>query len=145
MSLAAGKLGSAFAAATTARTPSAGRSAFSPDEAMPIEGLLPADGAGPQEEAVRDDEDHGEGSGHGGGGLDWHHKKHRRPIVASRFGSMLTSFEVDRTLFYYQAFTPDPPPGLIVNFGSVAKRYEIVYDVIRLGPPRLGTEYNRLH
>lgn len=143
MSLAAGKLGSAFAATSTARAPSAGRSAFAPGESLSIEGLLPSDGAGPQEESVRDD-DNWDGGG-GGGGPNWNRPKHGRPVVASRFGSMLTSFEVDRTLFYYQAFTPEPPPGLIVNFGTVTKRYEVVYDVIRLAPRSLGTEYNRLH
>lgn len=141
MPLATSKLGSAFAAAATSRAPSAGRSSFAPGQALHIEGLLPTDGAGPQEESVRDDDHWGEG----GGNPDWHQPKDHRPIIASRFGSMLTSFEVDRTLFYYLAFTPDPPPGLIVNFGSVAKRYELVYDVIRFGPRRLGVEYNRLH
>jgi hypothetical protein len=140
MSLAAGRLGSAFAAATTARTPAAGRSSFAPGESLPIEELWATGGAGPDEESVRDDD-----AWDDGGGADRKHPKRRKPIIASRFGSMLTTFEVDRTLFYYLAFTPEPPPALIVNFGTVTKRYEIVYGVIRLGTHRQGLEYNKLH
>lgn len=109
---------------------------------MPIEGVLSSDGAGPEEESVRDDgsdwDDEGKRTG-------WNRQKHRRPIIVSPFGSFLTTFEVDRTLFNYLAFASEPPPGLIVNFGRVARYYEVIYDVIRLGPRRLGGEYDHLH
>lgn len=135
----AGKIGTAFAASSTARTPTAGRATFAPGEAMPIDELMAAGGTGPQEESVRDDEDFRGGGGNGG----WHGREQARPRVTSRFASMLTTYEVDRYLFNYHMMAQSLP--LVVNFGTVAKTYETVFHVIRFDIPPHGSHYNRLH
>lgn len=142
MSMAAGKVGTAYAAAATARTPHMGRSTFALSEAMPINEALAAGGPGPQEESVREDQSFGEG---GSGQGNWHKGRGHEtaPRISSRFANMLTSYEVDRYLFNVQTVMQDRP--LVLNFGNASRVYETVFHIIRFEVPRLGSEYNRFH
>lgn len=137
MSVAAAKVGAPIASASTARLPATGRSAFAAEEAMPIGDLLATAGTGPDEQGVRDDE--WDERGH----PQWNQPKARRPIIASRFVNVLTTYDVDRFLFQVRMVANDPPVYFPV--ASAARRYEINYVVLRYGSSLHGRHYNHLH
>ncbi len=137
MSVAAGKVGAPIASATTARLPAAGRSTFALGEAMPVADIFSSGGTAPDEDAVRDDERHG------GGGASYPQPKARKPIIVSRFTSVLTSYEIDRFLFQFRLIANDPIP--LMPMGSATRRYETNYIVLRYGSSLHGRHYNHLH
>lgn len=98
---------------------------------------MPSDGAGPDEESVRDDD------WEEGGAPQWHVPKHRRPIIASRFANILTSYEIDSFLFQFRLVANDLP--VFIPVAPVARRYEVNYIVLRYGASLQGRHYNHLH
>ncbi|GAA0591765.1 hypothetical protein GCM10009099_31600 [Caenispirillum bisanense] len=104
---------------------------------MPVADIFASGGAGPDDDAVRDDD------WHGGGGAEYRQPKARKPIIVSRFTSVLTTYEIDRFLFQFRMIANDPVP--LMPIGSAAHRYESNYIVLRYGTSLHGRHYNHLH
>lgn len=138
MSAVAGKIGAPVASASTARFQATARSAFAAEEAIPISDVMGPGDAGPEEESLRDDE-----WDEGGGHPLWQGPKQRKPIIVSRFASVLTSYEIDRFLFQFRMIANDMP--VFVPMAPVARRYEVNYIVLRYGSSLHGRHYNHLH